>query len=148
MQPDVPPLGRWTRLSLALLALGLVGLLGLSRRLEPDPRGFGTHLQLGLAPCVFREAAGYPCPTCGVTTAFAWFARGQFGPAWRANPGGLALAAACLALVPWLAGSAARGNPWPTRSAQGPLAGLLLAIAAWTVLAWFFRLIFTWRVMG
>lgn len=148
MHPDTSTLGRWSRLSLVLLAVGLVALLAVARRLEPDPRGHGTHLQLGLSPCVFLEGTGIPCPSCGMTTAFAWFSRAEFGRAWQANPGGLVLALACLALPPWLLSSAALGRPWPVRSLGGPLAGLLLAISAWTVLAWLFRYVFTWRVMG
>ena len=45
-----------------VVALGrggrLLGLVVLARRLEPDPRGFGTHTQLGLRPCSFLRATG------------------------------------------------------------------------------------------
>ncbi len=35
---------------------------------------------------------GIPCPTCGMTTAFAHAVRGQFIPAFHAQPAGLVLA--------------------------------------------------------
>src|SRR5205085_5851795 len=99
-------LGRATRLALVVAAIGLMGILGLARWLEPDPRGYGTHLQLGLAPCGFLRMTGRPCPTCGMTTAFAWSARGRFDRAWRANPAGSLLAPTCAALIPWLVAGA------------------------------------------
>src|SRR5689334_25333620 len=41
-------LGKRTRAILVALALATAGILGLARWLEPDPRGYGTHEQLGL----------------------------------------------------------------------------------------------------
>lgn len=148
MPPPIQALGRWTRLSLLILAAGLVGLLGVARRLEPDPRGFGTHQQLGLAPCSFRLGAGYNCPTCGMTTAFAWFTRAEPRRSWDANPAGLAIAASLVAVIPWMAVVAWRGTPWLTRSIGPTLAAGCLALAAFTVLVWIFRLVFEWRVLG
>ena len=47
------PLGWPIRCSFLVAAACLVGLLVVARKLEPDPRGFGTHTQLGLpAVCV------------------------------------------------------------------------------------------------
>lgn len=37
---------------------------------------------------------GYPCPTCGMTTAFAHAVRGELLASFRAQPAGLAAAAA------------------------------------------------------
>jgi hypothetical protein len=138
---DSERLGRTTRLALVVLALGLVGLLGLARGLVPDPRGYGTHRQLGLASCGFLRLTGRPCPTCGMTTAFAWSVRGRLDRAWWANPAGAVLAPTCLALVPWLLVSAIRGRPWGTRSLDGPLMALVLASAALSVLAWTVRVL-------
>lgn len=70
-----PPRGRWLdRLLWALVALGAWSVLVLSAWLHPDARGFGTHQQLGLAPCSFHASTGIPCPGCGLTTAFALMA--------------------------------------------------------------------------
>ena len=131
-------LGRATRAGLAALALGLVAVLATAGRLRPDPRGYGTHEQLGLKPCAFRALTGRPCPHCGMTTAFAWWARGRLDRAWRANPAGAVLAPTCLALIPWLLACAARGRPWGTRSLERPLmtvvvAAVALGLGAWTI---------------
>jgi Protein of unknown function (DUF2752) len=134
-------LGWPTRRALVLAALGLVGVLGVARQLEPDPRGFGTHTQLGLAPCAFALVTGHPCPTCGMTTSFAWFARGRFDHSWRANPAGSLLAPTCVALVPWLLAGAARGRPPGFRSLDRPLIGLVVATVALSLVSWTLRLI-------
>jgi len=140
-QSDRVLLGWRTRLAVVALALGLAGVLGLARWLEPDPRGYGTHIQLGLAPCAFAQITGRPCPTCGMTTAFAWTVRGRFHRAWEANPAGSLLAPTCVALIPWLLGSAAAGRPWGCRSLDRPLTLLVVASVALSLLAWTFRLL-------
>jgi len=134
-------LGWPTRRALVLAALGLVGVLGVARQLEPDPRGFGTHTQLGLAPCAFALVTGHPCPTCGMTTSFAWFARGRFDRSWRANPAGSVLALTCVALIPWLLAGAARGRPPGFRSLDRPLIGLVVATVALSLVSWTLRLL-------
>lgn len=134
-------LSQRTRLVLAVAALGLAGILGLAGWLKPDPRGYGTHTQLGLAPCAFARLTGYPCPTCGMTTAFAWSVRGRFGAAWRANPAGSLLAPTCAAGIPWLLTSAVLGRPWGCRSLDRPLALLVVAIVGFSLLAWTIRLL-------
>jgi hypothetical protein len=122
-------------------ALALLAVLGLARWLRPDPKGFGTHTQLGLAPCAFRAVTGRPCPACGMTTSFAWFARGEWGQSWRANPAGSLLATTCVALIPWLLAASARGRPIGTRSLESPLITLAAATVALTVITWTVRLV-------
>ncbi|MDX2199781.1 MAG: DUF2752 domain-containing protein [Phycisphaerae bacterium] len=95
----------------AAVLLGATALLGVSARLKPDQRGFGTHQQLGFAPCGVLVRTGFPCPTCGMTTAFANTMRGRFLAAAAAQPGGLALAlltAAGAAIAAW---TLVRGEP-------------------------------------
>jgi Protein of unknown function (DUF2752) len=130
-----------TRLMMVVAALGLMGVFGVARRLEPDPRGFGTHTQLGLYPCMFAQVTGRPCPTCGMTTSFAWFARGRFDRSWRANPAGSLLAPTCVALILWLLAGAARGRPVGSRLLEPPLVGLVVATVALSLLSWTIRLI-------
>lgn len=122
-------------------ALGLAVVLCIARWLVPDPRGFGTHTQLGLAPCAFAMVTGKGCPTCGMTTSFAWFARGRFDRSWRANPAGSMLAPTCLVLIPWLLIGAARGRPVGVQSLEGPLIALVVAIVAVSLFFWTIRLI-------
>lgn len=69
--------------------------------LEPDARGFGTHVQLGLPPCGFLALTGAPCPGCGLTTAFAHAVRGDLALAASANPFGLLLFALVCVMVPF-----------------------------------------------
>lgn len=140
-------LGLKTRWALGGVALGLAAVLGLARWLVPDPRGYGTHTQLGLGPCAFLVMTGLPCPSCGMTTAFSWAVRGRFDRAWRANPAGSLLVPTCAAMIPWLVVSAARGRPWGTRSLDGPLMIVVVASVAFGLAAWTFRLILG-RVLG
>lgn len=63
--------------------------LGLARYLRPSARGFGTHEQLGLPACTFLTWTGIPCPSCGLTTSFAYAAHGHWWDAFLAQPFGL-----------------------------------------------------------
>jgi len=93
--PVARPLARAggkTRLWAALVLLACLGILGLAAWLEPDPRGYGTHQQLGFGKCGMLVTTGLPCPTCGMTTAFAYTVRGRLFQAFLAQPAGLLLA--------------------------------------------------------
>lgn len=94
------------------MALGVAALIGLviARSVEPDPRGFGTHEQLGFSPCFFQRWTGYPCPTCGATTAWSHALRGNVGRALMANSGGVISCLAALVGAPWLLLSAVLGR--------------------------------------
>jgi hypothetical protein len=139
-------LGLPTRYALVVSALGLAAVLGVARWLEPDPRGFGTHTQLGLAPCAFALVTGQRCPACGMTTAFAWFARGRLDRSWQANPVGSLLAPTCAILIPWLVAGALWGRPIGFRTLEQPLIGLAVATVALSLLSWTIRL-FLGRVL-
>ena len=52
--------------------------------------------------CNVRRLTGLPCPSCGMTRAFDWFARGRFGDALAISPLGFALATAAAAAGLWL----------------------------------------------
>jgi len=83
------------------LGAGLVGLVCLSvlviaGYVEPDAEGVGTHEQLGLHACGFYERTGYPCPTCGMTTAFAHVVRGHIAKAFGVQPAGALGALVCV----------------------------------------------------
>lgn len=60
--------------------------------LTPAEAGLGTHTQLGMQPCGFEAATGYPCATCGMTTSFTLTADGRFLDAFVVQPAGLILA--------------------------------------------------------
>jgi hypothetical protein len=81
------------------VAAGALGILIVACLLTPASEGYGTHLALGLPPCGFRVWTGLPCPTCGLTTAFALLARGRIVAALHAHPLGLPLFLADVALL-------------------------------------------------
>jgi hypothetical protein len=133
-------LGWPVRCLLLVAAVGLAGLLGLAGRLEPDPRGVGTHTQLGLRPCAFAAVTGRLCPTCGMTTSYAWFMRGRLDRSWQSNPAGLLFALLSVPLGAWLVWSAVRDEPVGFQSLAGPLSRLLVAAIVVCLAAWLVRL--------
>jgi hypothetical protein len=140
-QFDRQPLGWRIRSLLVVAAAGLAGLLILARQLEPDPRGFGTHTQLGLGPCAFMTATGRLCPSCGMTTSYAWLARGQIDRSWEANPAGCIYALLSVPLIFWMVSSAIANQPVGFQNVMKPLAGLLFAAVFLGLASWLIRLI-------
>jgi len=59
------------RAAAAIVALLVLAVLVTAASLKPSASGLGTHKQLGLAECSWIVMMGKPCPTCGMTTAFA-----------------------------------------------------------------------------
>ncbi len=88
------------RLLWGCLAVGAIAMLVAAAWIDPDPRGYGTHTQLGLPPCGFLALTGSRCPGCGLTTAFAYGVRGQWWLAGTSNPLGLVLFLIVGATVP------------------------------------------------
>jgi hypothetical protein len=80
------------RLAYVALAAAALGVLLLARELTADPRGLGTHQQLGLPVCAWYSETGRPCITCGVTTAFVLVAQGRLVDGLVTQPLGAALA--------------------------------------------------------
>lgn len=78
--------------------------------LHPSENGVGTHQQLGLPPCTFLWATGFPCPFCGMTTSWSFAAHFDIARSIRTQPAGFALFVACLAFVPWLIALAVSGR--------------------------------------
>ena len=77
--------GTGDRVAWFILGIIPLAVIALAATLSPDPSGHGTHQQLGLPPCGFIYVTGYPCPGCGLTTAFAHMVRLEFVGAARAN---------------------------------------------------------------
>jgi hypothetical protein len=109
-----------------------LALLAIARWLDPDPAGHGTHRQLGLPPCTFVKLFGKPCPSCGMTTAWAHLVRGQIARAADVNLGGAILGVTAVLASPWLIVSAARGR-WmlarPTELGLVVYAAILAVVA-------------------
>lgn len=80
------------RFTAGLIGLVLLAMLVVGAALRPAPEGHGTHQQMGLPPCGFYLATGTPCPTCGMTTAFAHVANRAPVAGFVTQPFGAALA--------------------------------------------------------
>jgi hypothetical protein len=126
---------------LAAAGLGLLGLLAIAAVLRPSPLGHGTHEQLGLPPCTFLTLFHRPCPTCGMTTAWAYLMRGEWLDACRVNAGGALLGVLAMVAAPWLLGSAIRGN-WliaaPSEQAAAAVCAIVLLV---TTFGWAIHLL-------
>jgi hypothetical protein len=87
-----------------LVAFGLLvsacTVLAIAGWLQPAAVGYGTHTQLGLPPCNFLRLTHLPCPSCGLTTCFAWAIRFQFWRAFLANPFGILVFLGTVSLIP------------------------------------------------
>jgi len=88
------------RLLALLLCAAAMALLVTAVLIKPSPEGLGTHRQIkylspyGSAPpqCEFLRATGLPCPTCGMTTSYSWFVRGNWVASFYVQPMGFCLA--------------------------------------------------------
>jgi hypothetical protein len=88
------------RLVAATVTIVCSTVLGLAAYLTPSASGLGSHEQLGLPRCGWIIIADLPCPTCGMTTAFAHAADGHILHALHAQPMGAILAV--LVAMTWL----------------------------------------------
>lgn len=84
------------RVLYALAWLAFAAVVAVAASLDPAPVGVGTHTQLRLPPCGVWLVFGKPCPSCGMTTAFAWMSRGRWIRGVRAQPAGAAVFLAAL----------------------------------------------------
>jgi hypothetical protein len=124
-----------------LLAAGVAGcclaVLVVAAWLPPSPTGTGTHTRsLGLPPCNFLKTTNLPCPACGMTTSFSWFAKGNLPASLYVQPMGTVLAVLAAACVWGGFYIALSGRPahrllalLPSRYTLMPL--LFLGVAAW-----------------
>ena len=135
------PLGRNGRVLLVLWSVLLAGGFALAWRLEPDPRGFGTHQRLGLPPCTLRYFAGIPCPSCGMTTSFSYLMKGDVQLAVHANAAGVLLAVLCAVQIPWCLITAARGRYFVLENPTQVLLWCLLAVIAVSLINWIIQLV-------
>ena len=85
--------------AVALLAAAC-SVLVIALWLKPAAIGYGTHTQLGLPPCNFLRITHLPCPSCGLTTCFAYAVRFQFFKAFLANPFGILAFFATVSVIP------------------------------------------------
>lgn len=89
---------RGERIAAAVVAVGILAVLVTAASLTPSDRGLGTHKQLGLSECSWIVSMGKPCPTCGMTTAFAGAANLRPLESVRAQPFAAVGTLACAAV--------------------------------------------------
>jgi len=133
------PLARLLSLGVALASLTV---LTVAAYVEPNRAGIGSHSSsLGLPQCGFLQTTNLPCPSCGMTTSFSHFVRGNLLASVYVQPMGAVLAAMACASV-W-AGLyiAFTGRPafrllrlLPGRYYLMSLFGLALAAWAWKIM--------------
>jgi hypothetical protein len=142
---EVLPTTAPRRLVAGGVAAVTLSILLVAAALHPAAKGEGTHEQLGLPPCSLKARTGIPCPSCGMTTAFAHAARGQLLASFTVQPLGAVLAIVT-AMATWvglyvLITGAAIGRHlmwlWHSR--------MLWIIVALVVVGWGYRM---WTDMG
>jgi hypothetical protein len=135
-----PRLRAGVRLGLVLLAVLLAGVFALALHLDPYKDGRvwydGTHRQLGLPPCTFKDWTKLPCPTCGMSSSFALLARGDVVRSLKANAAGTVLAVGFLLAIPWSVISAVRGRWLFVRSIEWTLVRLIVALMVLMFVRW------------
>lgn len=136
-----PPVGRFGQAALFGLVIAVLGCFAVAWMLNPDPRGFGTHQQLGLPPCTFQLLYRFPCPGCGMTTSFSHFVRGQFASSFHVNPAGFLLASVMTMLVVWSLKSLISGHFWLTSDPMMSATILAASLSVVVVLVWSLKVI-------
>ncbi|HEX3358572.1 MAG TPA: DUF2752 domain-containing protein [Tepidisphaeraceae bacterium] len=131
--PQVTLAGRFAAL---LVSGGCLALLLTAAWLHPSPAGVSTHTGLGLPSCQFLARTGIPCVSCGMTTSFSWFVRGNLLASLYVQPMGTVLAAMC-AITVW-AGLyiALTGKPLARLLRLIPPRYYIAPLMTWTILAW------------
>lgn len=111
--PPIRPvrLSLYGRLIALAVALGCAGVIATAVHLRPSADGTGTHQGLGFLACTMLQTTGIPCPSCGMTTSFAWFYRGNLAASFWVQPGGCALAWATGMLLIYALYEALTGRP-------------------------------------
>ncbi len=128
------------RLGAASVLAATLGVLLLAAVLRPDAEGVGTHRQLGLPGCGLYSRSGIPCPTCGMTTAFAHAANGDLHRAAAVQPAGAILAVATAMAAVAAAWVLVRGVVPPLRVGAATKRRLVVLAVAVLIAAWSYKL--------
>jgi hypothetical protein len=111
----------------------------LAAMLKPSDAGIGTHTQMGLPECGFVLVTGYPCATCGCTTAFAHAADGALLTSFLTQPFGAMLAVALAMMTLIAAWSAISGMTLTPLGRVMATKAFILPWLALILLAWGYK---------
>ena len=140
----VSPLGRVSALAVAAAALSVLILAAL---LPPSPEGMGTHRAMGFASCQFVNTSGLPCFTCGMTTSFSWFVRGNWLASLYVQPMGFVLAVASGAIFWAGVYIALTGRPIHRLVSQLPGVWVVTGAVGFGIAAWAWKIFIHLRGM-
>ena len=140
MEPEPRTRSREHGLVLVLCLAAPLALLALGLTLRPDPRGWGTHEQLGFRPCYPMAHWNVPCPGCGVTTSVALLARGDVLAALRTQPLGPLLVLGAGAAAAWALNGHRRGRDLVAELTRWRWRVLARAAGLLLLLAWLFKI--------
>jgi hypothetical protein len=140
--PRAEPVSAYGRLLALAAAGGCLAVLLLAAYLTPSPSGMGTHRDgLGLPPCNFLRTTGLPCPSCGMTTSFAWFAKGNLLASAYVQPMGTVLALLAAACVWGGFYIALTGRPAHRLLRMLPAGYTLIPLLLLGILAWGWKIL-------
>ena len=141
----LPKLSFGHRAIAAVVSALCLTVLTIAARLHPDPHGMGTHLQLELQPCGLLTTTGLPCPTCGMTTSFAFLAHGQILASFAAQPAGTVFAFVA-AMAVWIGlYIAVTGRPSGRLFNQMPIHRVFLVMLAVGLAGWMYKMAAVWH---
>jgi hypothetical protein len=128
------------RLLSAAIAAACLAVLIIAAVLVPSPTGVGTHTAMGLQPCQFLARTGLPCPGCGMTTSFSWFARGNIEASLYVQPMGMVLAILCAATFWAAAYVAVSAKPVHRLAERIPPRYYLWYLPSLAIMAWAWKI--------
>jgi hypothetical protein len=133
----LPMAARWLAAGIGAACLALMIV---SASLKPNPAGVGTHTALGLSQCQFLARWGIPCPGCGMTTSFSWFARGNIEASLYIQPMGTVLALLAAATFWGALYVAISGKPAYRLALRIPSRYYLWYLPSFAIMAWAWKI--------
>jgi hypothetical protein len=137
---------RQDRFGYLIFALISASVLVIARLLRPSSRGVGTHEQLGLPPCPFLHLTGIPCPSCGLTTSFAYAARLDLLSSLITQPFGLIAFFLTILAIPFSIFLWRRRISWSQLVQPHIVDRLIYVTIALYIVSWFYKII-VWRYL-
>lgn len=139
---SLPAATPYVRYAAGVVSAGCLALIAVTLYFAYGPQNPADRpVVLRIPPCGFLEQTGYPCPSCGMTTAFVLLAKGRVIESFNAQPLGFLLAVATVALAVMSAITAATGRLWNLPMATWPWWGRLLVVVGLFFGAWGYKVL-------